>query len=373
MPTDALSTLLAFLEESPDAAFVADLSGRIRFISEHAAQLTAWPAAQATGQPLDEVLLLSHQPGAERIDGALLLQGSGRAQYILRSREGKEQRVEVHASALPAVGPDAEAAVVILVRDLGPAGAYEVTDHFLGVLSHALRTPLNAMAGWLYVLKAGAAVPETMARKALDGITRAVEQQQRLVEDMGDMALIVTGRLKMEVHPIDIRPAMDAAVNEVAPQAMAKGVRLQQERAPTGVRAIADAARLQQALRYLLANAVKYTPTGGEIVVAAEDLGGHIEIRVSDNGEPIPQAMLPFVFDRFGRGDSTLTRGDDGFGLTLVRKLVELQGGHVTARSAGDAPGANFAIRLATGEPPAQTARRKAVAAAQPGSDQASV
>jgi len=342
MRTEATRLLLGLAERSPDAMVLCDAHGGVVYSNPVAARLTGWPSEQAAGRPVDEVLLLSAAPRADRVDAARLLAGLERQSFVLRSRDGKEHRVEAYSCRLEAE----EAAAVVMLRDLGPAGAYQVTDHFLGVLSHALRTPLNAMAGWLYVLKSGSNLPEAMSRKALEGIGRAVEQQQRFLDDMRDMAHILTGNLKVELHAIDVRPAVEAALQEIIPQANTKGVNVRHERGAGHLRAIADAARLQQALRHLLVNALKHTPSAGEIIVSAEEAGEHVDIRVSDDGEPIPPAVLPFVFDRFGQGDATASRGDDGFGLGLVKKLIELQSGHVMARSSGASSGAHFVIRL---------------------------
>jgi signal transduction histidine kinase len=247
----------------------------------------------------------------------------------------------VHSVVLPVEA----GAVVLSIRDLGVAGAFEVTDHFLAVLAHALRTPLNAMVGWLHVLKGGSNVPEATAHRAIEGISRALDQQQRLVEDMRDMAHILTGTVVVELHPVELWTSIETVVAEINPQATAKGVRLRVEHR-AGRRAVADPPRLQQAVHHLLANAVKYTPRGGEVLVATAEAGDHVEIRVSDSGEPISPDLLPLIFERFGQGDLTVTRGDDGFGLALVKKLIELQGGEAVAQGTGRSTGAHFVLRL---------------------------
>ena len=222
--------------------------------------------------------------------------------------------------------------------------ALRLKDEFLATLSHEIRTPLNAVVGWTRILLSKPVDPPTL-QNALQVIDRNARAQSRLVEDMLDMARIVTGKLRLEMAPMDLVAATTAAIDVVGPAAAAKGVRIISSFG-SGPRAInADADRVQQIAWNLLSNAVKFTPPGGtvEVIIPAEL---PVRLIVKDTGQGITPDFLPFVFERFRQANASANRteGGLGLGLSLVRQLVELHGGRISAESSGRGRGAVFTV-----------------------------
>jgi PAS domain S-box-containing protein len=224
--------------------------------------------------------------------------------------------------------------------------ANRAKEDFLATLSHELRTPLNAMLGWTRLLRMGR-LDAPAAERALETIERNAHLQEQLIADILDVSRIVTGKLRLNLRPIDLGPVLDAAVDAVRATAQAKGIFLVRQIEPAGT-VLGDADRLQQAFWNLLSNAVKFTPRGGTITVSSGRVGANAMIKVSDTGEGMAPELLPFVFDRFRQGDASVTRshGGLGLGLSLVRHIVELHGGQVQAWSEGSGRGSSFALQL---------------------------
>jgi PAS domain S-box-containing protein len=225
--------------------------------------------------------------------------------------------------------------------------ANRLKDEFLATVSHELRTPLNAIVGWSHMLRTRSFDDATTTR-ALETIERNAKSQAQIVEDILDVSRIITGKLRLHVQPVDLAAIIDAALDSVRPAAEAKEIRLQTILDSRAGPVAGDANRLQQVVWNLLANAVKFTPKNGHIQVRLEHVDSHVEIIVADTGQGIRADLLPFVFDRFRQGDSTSTRlhGGLGLGLAIVRHLVELHGGTVTAESDGEGHGATFTVKL---------------------------
>ncbi len=221
--------------------------------------------------------------------------------------------------------------------------ASRVKEEFLATLSHELRTPLNAVIGWIKILRGRSVDAATLAR-ALDVIDRNATVQGVLIEDMLDMARIVSGKLRLDIGSVDPVAATLAAIDVVAPAAAGKGITLRTSINPALPSIQGDAGRIQQIIWNVLSNAVKFTPTGGVVHVRAEQIGSSIVIAIEDTGEGIAPDFLPFIFDRFRQAKSSMSRahGGLGLGLALVRQLVEMQGGQVSATSAGLGLGATF-------------------------------
>ena len=226
------------------------------------------------------------------------------------------------------------------------AAANRAKEDFLATLSHELRTPLNAMLGWTRLLRMGKLEERARAR-ALETIERNAHVQEQLIADILDVSRIVTGRLRLDLRPIELAPVVDAAIETLQPSAAAKGVDLSCTMARTG-KVLGDPDRLQQVVWNLLSNAIKFTPAGGRVAVALTRSGAAALISVTDTGDGIPSSLLPYVFDRFTQGDSSVTRmhGGLGLGLSIVRHIVELHGGQASARSEGEGRGATFSVRL---------------------------
>ncbi|HKG98819.1 MAG TPA: HAMP domain-containing sensor histidine kinase, partial [Pyrinomonadaceae bacterium] len=221
--------------------------------------------------------------------------------------------------------------------------ANRIKDEFLATLSHELRTPLTSLLGWSSVLRE-AKREEKILNQGLDAIDRNARIQAQLIDDLLDVSRIVSGKLNLDVRPLDVSSVTRAAINVVRPAADAKNITLDYWAQP-GLGAIsADSARLQQIVWNLLSNAVKFTPHGGKISVQVEQDGSNARVTVQDTGQGIDSEFLPRVFDRFRQADSSTTRsfGGLGLGLAIVRHLVELHGGTVSAHSDGIDRGAIF-------------------------------
>jgi PAS domain S-box-containing protein len=225
--------------------------------------------------------------------------------------------------------------------------ANRLKDEFLATLSHELRTPLTAILGWSSMLRDGR-LDEKTRSTALEIIERNARTQQQIVDDILDVSRIITGQLRFEPEPTDVRRAVESAVGTVRPAAAAKGINLRTAFEPGVPPVMADPRRLQQIVWNLLMNAVKFTQLGGEVSVSVESEGAHARVVVADNGAGIAPEFLPHVFDRFRQGDQSTTRthGGLGLGLSIVRHLVELHGGTVRAESEGAGRGATFTVEL---------------------------
>ena len=220
-------------------------------------------------------------------------------------------------------------------------------EEFLATISHELRTPLNAILGWSRMLRSGQ-LSQEQSSKALETIERNARAQAQLIDDLLDVSRIVTGKLRMDVRAADPIAFIDAAIEAVRPAADAKGVRVQKI-VDTGATSVpGDPVRLQQVVWNLLSNAIKFTPREGRVQVRLERVNSHIEIVVSDTGQGIAPDFLPHVFDRFRQADQKTSRqhGGMGLGLAIVRHLVELHGGNVSAMSEGEHKGATFTVTL---------------------------
>jgi signal transduction histidine kinase len=222
-------------------------------------------------------------------------------------------------------------------------------DEFLATMSHELRTPLNAIFGWITLLRTGRLDAPTEER-ALETIERNARAQKRLIEDLLDVSRIVTGKVTLELAVVDPRRIVETSIETMMPAAQAKGLSLV-PLLDAGVGSLrGDPARLQQIVCNLLSNAIKFTPLGGRVEVILAKRGTEAEITVRDSGQGIKAEFLPYVFDRFRQEDGSISRrhGGLGLGLAIVRHLVELHGGTVSASSEGEGRGATFTLRLPT-------------------------
>ncbi|HEU4409830.1 MAG TPA: ATP-binding protein [Polyangiaceae bacterium] len=218
-------------------------------------------------------------------------------------------------------------------------------DEFLGTVSHELRTPLNAILGWASLLRAGE-VDEGQQDHALATIERNARAQARLIDDLLDIARILRGELSLDVGTVDLAQVVSVAIEAVRPSAEAKAIRVE---ASLDARATlaGDALRLQQVFRNLLSNAIKFTPKGGQVRVHLRREGEFVEAVVADKGQGIEPEHLPHMFDQFRPG-APRRPGGLGLGLPIVRSIIELHGGSVSAQSEGPRKGAAFTVRLPT-------------------------
>ncbi len=223
--------------------------------------------------------------------------------------------------------------------------ANRLKDDFLAVVSHELRTPLNAISGWASLLRTRK-LDDVQSARAIETILRNAQTQNRLIEDLLDVSRIISGRMRLNVRPFPLASVVEAALEAIRPSAEAKSIRLRSFLDPAAGPVAGDPDRLQQVFWNLLSNAVKFTANGGQVQVRLERINAHAEVTVTDTGQGIDAALLPFIFDRFRQGDSTYKHGGLGLGLAIVRHLVDLHGGEVDARSEGEGRGAEFIVRL---------------------------
>src|SRR5688572_4741045 len=220
-------------------------------------------------------------------------------------------------------------------------------DEFLATVSHELRTPLTAILGWARMLEDGT-LGHDMSKQAIETIWRNAKAQAQIVDDILDVSRIITGNLYIDLHPIEVAPVVQNAINVVRPTADAKGIRIDAQLDNTPAMVSGDINRLQQVIWNLLSNAVKFTNSGGRVQVKVTQANAAVEISVTDTGQGIARQFLPYVFDRFSQADSTTTRhhGGLGLGLAIARHLVEIHGGTIRALSRGEGQGATFTITL---------------------------
>jgi signal transduction histidine kinase/FixJ family two-component response regulator len=225
-------------------------------------------------------------------------------------------------------------------------------DEFLAMVSHELRSPLNAVLGYTRMLRSSQ-VDRNLINKVTAIVERCVKAQLQIIEDLLDSARIVTGKLRIDLGPVDLAPTLEAALEMVRPAAEAKGVTLVADYESLLEQTLGDPARLQQVVWNLLSNAVKFTPEGGRVELRMEGAADNVLITVSDTGKGIEPEFLPFVFDRFRQADPSSARryGGLGLGLSLVKHLVELHGGTITAASEGVGRGATFTVTLPRRQP----------------------
>ena len=294
-----------------------------------------------------DVIVRTRPNGRDRqwitMRGRTVNSGNGAAHLILTSRN-------VSLARRAAVGRQrARASLFEQERKLREAAeaANRAKDEFLSVISHELRSPLNAILGWNRIL--------TLKRREdpeVASITPRIEQsakaQLKMVNDLLDLGRVGTGKLRVEPRPTQLARVVSLALDSARPATVAKGIALSADVTPGAGQLRGDPDRLQQVVGNLLSNAVKFTSSGGRITVSLRDVEGYSELVVSDTGQGIAPELLPHIFDRFRQGDSSSTRqsGGLGLGLTLVREIVALHGGSVSASSAGTGAGASFVVRL---------------------------
>jgi PAS domain S-box-containing protein len=369
MSDEHVRALLAAIVESSDDAIVSKtMDGVITSWNGGAERMLGWPAEMAIGRHImlivpeerraeeDEVLARIRR--GERIhhfdtvrvtkDGRVIdvsltvspvRDATGRivgASKVARD-VSERRRLDDYRNALLAQEQQARTAAETLIR---------AKDQFLATISHELRTPLNAIFGWARLLERSE-LDAPSRKRAATAIVHSAAAQTRLVDDLLDLSRVVTGRLRLDVGPVGLRGVVDAALDVVRPAANAKDITLVATLAEVGpMQGAPD--RLQQVVWNIVANAVKFTSRGGRIDVVLRRADSYAEVVVTDSGEGISPDALPHVFQEFWQEDNSSTRAHQGLGLglTLVKHLVELHGGHVRAESAGKGRGATFTVAL---------------------------
>ncbi len=220
-------------------------------------------------------------------------------------------------------------------------------DEFIALVSHELRSPLNAIVGWTRVLRQGGQ-DEKFYNRGMEVIERNARMQSQLIEDLMDTASAVSGKLKLDVRPMNVAEAIEKAEEAVRPAAEAKGISIERRLNRNIGQITGDPDRLQQVVWNLLSNAIKFTKEGGRVGIGLERRDQYIEITVRDTGQGIKAEFLPYVFVRYRQAESSSGRraGGLGLGLSLAQQLVEMHGGKITVESDGEGKGATFTVML---------------------------
>jgi signal transduction histidine kinase/CheY-like chemotaxis protein len=242
--------------------------------------------------------------------------------------------------------------------------ASQLKDEFLATVSHELRTPLNAILGWVDILRQKRP-DDALFSNGIEALARNARAQAQIINDILDVSRIITGKLRIEPQPLALAPVIAAAVETVRPAALAKDVQLTVALGEQVGLVTGDSGRLQQVIWNLVSNAIKFTPRGGHVEVRLAQVDRDVELIVRDSGKGISTEFLPHVFERFRQQDGSTTRqhGGLGLGLAIVRHLVEMHGGTVTAASNGEGRGSVFTVRLPVTVPASQALQASATQA----------
>jgi PAS domain S-box-containing protein len=365
------SKFRTLLESAPDAMMTVASDGRILLVNSQTETLFGYGREELLGQPI-EILLpgrLRHLHVLHRRDfhaePRRRPMGLG-LDLVARRKDGTEFPTEISLS--PLYSDDEGMTVIVVVRDITERkkideertalareqaaraeaeASSRAKDEFIAIVSHELRTPLTAILGWAVLLRSKTH-DEDLTRRALETIERNARSQRQLIDDLLDMSRMVAGKTRLDVQQVGLPAIIEAAIESVRPAASAKAISLDMVSDPDTPAVSGDPGRLQQVVWNLVANAVKFTPTGGRVQILLEPRGSEAEIVVSDTGQGIEPALLPHVFERFRQGEHGTTRahGGLGLGLAIVRHLVELHGGTVSVSSAGTGMGATFTVTL---------------------------
>lgn len=363
------SLLVAIVDSSDDAIVSKNLEGIITSWNKGAERLFGYKAEEIIGRPVTTLIPADRQDEEPRI--------------IKRLKEGQRVdhfetiRVRKNGETFPVsltISPikDSEGVVVgasKIARDISETKrlakdreqlleaerhartqaetASRMKDEFLAVVSHELRTPLNAILGWTELLGQGSARPEEVMEGA-EIIKRNVLVQAQIIDDLLDLGRIVSGKMRLQIEPVDLPAIIHDALAAVQHSATSKGISIKPVLNDTHGILMGDSKRLQQVVWNLLTNAIKFTPKGGRVWITVTRINSHIDLAVADNGAGISAEFLPHVFERFSQADASTTRrsGGLGIGLALVKQLVEMHAGSVKAESPGLGAGTKFTVTL---------------------------
>jgi PAS domain S-box-containing protein len=355
-----------------DAVIATDARSDVVFMNHPAEALTGWTEDAARGRPLDEIfhIVNEHTRAPVRSPAARVLREGrvvGLATHtLLLSREGTETPIDDSGAPIRDAGGEMMG-VVLVFRDITDRKRQEeehgtllreeaaravaeresrTKDEFLAILSHELRSPLQGILGWLTVLREMRPEPAQQQR-ALQAIERGVRQQTQLVNDILDVSRIVAGKLQLEREAVDLAAVVEECVDQAVPETRVRALDLESDVTQCGV-VLGDRHRLRQSVTNLLANAIKFTPSGGRIVVRCHREAGDVVVTVQDSGQGIAPEFLANIFDRFTQADAGPRPSTVGLGLglSIVRQIAEVHGGSVHAYSEGLGRGATFVLRL---------------------------
>jgi PAS domain S-box-containing protein len=355
---------------STQGILITDAALIIRGWNHWLATVTGLPEDSVVGRPLIEVVPSLRARGFEQyyteaLQGEAKILSHAFHRYLIPTAETvvRTSQMSQTARIVPLSDNDVIIGTLTVIEDVSDRVANEqelrgriaaaeaasrVKDEFLATLSHEIRTPLNAVLGWTRILKGRANLDAETVKRAIEVIDRNASAQLTLVSDMLDMARISSGKVRLEMSDVDLAAVAIGAVDAVRPAADAKGVRLLTDLAPQLPAVAGDADRLLQVVWNLLSNAVKFTDHGGQVTLTLAADARNVTLAVTDTGHGIAPSFLPHVFERFKQADPSSSRryGGLGLGLALVKELVELHGGAVSAESGGAGKGATFRVRL---------------------------
>ena len=361
--------LAAIVESSDDAIISKDLDGVITSWNRAAERIFGYAADEIIGRHISTLMPPDHLEDFTRI--LERIRRGERVDHFETKRRGKDGRIiDVSLTISPIHDADGtiigaskvarnitersraaeESGRLLAATQAAQAeaeAANRMKDEFLATLSHELRTPLNAILGWARILRSGKAKADDL-EEGLEAIERNSQAQAQLIDDLLDISRITAGNLRLDLQRLNLAEILEAALAAVMPAADAKGIRIHKVFDSLAGPVTGDFARLRQIVWNLLANAVKFTPKGGQVQVLLERVNSHVEISVIDTGIGIKPEFLPHVFDRFRQADAGTTRRYDGLGLGLaiVKHLAEMHGGTVRAKSPGEGQGATFVLML---------------------------
>jgi PAS domain S-box-containing protein len=330
----------ALIEQMQEGAVTLSARGDVMYCNRRFAEMVGRPLEQVIGAALRQFVDAEDQASLE----ALIAAGTGSRRSRLRSLSAGWLDAHFSVSTLTLDGVEHRTLIVTDLSILSRAERENRSkDEFLAMLAHELRNPLGAIEGAVQVLQlVNSQEPRTVRANSV--IHRQVRHMARLVDDLLDVGRVVTGKIALDRHPLDLAASVRAHVAGLAPEGTAPPVEVTTE--PVWV--LADPVRLEQIVGNLISNAVKFSPPGEPVRVSVKAQGHDAVLTVSDRGAGIPAELLPTIFDLFVQADDTRSRskGGLGIGLTLVRRLVDLHGGVVDARSDGPGRGATFTVRL---------------------------
>jgi PAS domain S-box-containing protein len=364
---------LAFhVESSPLAVVEWDSDFRVSRWSMSAERLFGWKAEEVIGKHVNEwrfvfaddedavALVTNRQREGVEVHGVLRNRNYTRDGGVLFCEwynsvlhDARGKLISVLSLVLDVTAKqsaeDERSAALLRERDARKHAeeADRLKDEFLATLSHELRTPLTSILGWASMIRNGE-VEGTNATRAIETIERNARSQARLIDDLLDVSRIITGNLRLDLHPLNLGPIVDAALDALRPTADVKGIRLQTRFEPKECLVKGDSNRLRQVIWNLLSNAIKFTQRGGSVNIYLKCVESTARLTVRDSGDGISPDFLPYVFDRFRQAEGSISRkqGGLGLGLAVARHLVELHGGTIRAESEGLGNGAVFIVDL---------------------------
>jgi len=355
-PPEDDEELVEFLAHTPVGVCWVDPEGRTIWTNRTGLDLLECSEQECVGHPVADFFI---EPRA----AADVLSRLSRKETVtsyeagLRTKAGAVRRVLIGANSLFRDGRFVHSRWVIrdvtalLEREQAAKhralDASRFKDEFLALLSHELRTPLGAILVWLGLLRQGGSDPAETTR-ALEIIERSARTLERIIEDLLHASRIAAGGLMLSPQLVDLRGVVQVAMDAASGDAAIKGVPLTSSLRETPTWVMGDPSRLQQAVSNLLSNAIKFTPAGGRVEVSLDTADRQARLRVTDTGEGMSPAFLPFAFERFRQEDSTSTRAHHGLGLGLyvVRHVIGHHGGVVSADSPGPGRGSTFTVLL---------------------------